>query len=66
VQDNSTCHTDMGFPLTIGTNCTIGHNVILHGCSIEDDALVTENGCEIITAETPKSVADIEALVGRD
>ena len=40
VQDNSTCHTDLGFPLTIGKNCTIGHNVILHGCAIEDDALV--------------------------
>ena len=40
VQDNATCHTDMGFPLTIGKNCTVGHNVILHGCTIEDDALV--------------------------
>jgi carbonic anhydrase/acetyltransferase-like protein (isoleucine patch superfamily) len=40
VQDNSTCHTDMGFPLTIGKNCTVGHNVILHGCTIEDGALV--------------------------
>ena len=40
VQDNSTCHTDMGFPLTIGKNCTVGHNVILHGCTLEDDALV--------------------------
>ena len=40
VQDNSTCHTDMGFPLTIGTSCTVGHNVILHGCTIEDGALV--------------------------
>jgi carbonic anhydrase/acetyltransferase-like protein (isoleucine patch superfamily) len=40
VQDNATCHTDMGFPLTIGRNCTVGHNVILHGCTLEDDALV--------------------------
>src|SRR4030088_3214040 len=40
VQDNSTCHTDMGFPLTIGKHCTVGHNVILHGCTLEDDALV--------------------------
>jgi carbonic anhydrase/acetyltransferase-like protein (isoleucine patch superfamily) len=40
VQDNSTCHTDMGFPLTIGKNCTVGHNVILHGCTIEDGALI--------------------------
>ena len=40
VQDNSTCHTDAGFPLTIGKNCTIGHNAILHGCIIEDGALI--------------------------
>jgi carbonic anhydrase/acetyltransferase-like protein (isoleucine patch superfamily) len=40
VQDNCTCHTDMGFPLTIGANCTVGHNVILHGCTIEDGALI--------------------------
>jgi len=40
IQDNSTCHTDLGFPLTIGKNCTIGHNVILHGCTVEDGALV--------------------------
>ncbi len=36
------------------------------GVRIEDDALVTENGCELITAATPKSIADIEALVGKD
>ena len=40
VQDGSTCHTDAGFPLTIGKNCTVGHNVILHGCTVEDGALV--------------------------
>jgi carbonic anhydrase/acetyltransferase-like protein (isoleucine patch superfamily) len=40
VQDNSTCHTDPGFPLTIGKNCTVGHNVILHGCTIADGALI--------------------------
>ena len=40
VQDNATCHTDLGFPLTIGKNCTVGHNVILHGCTLEDGALV--------------------------
>src|ERR1700745_3402298 len=40
VQDNSTCHTDPGFPLVIGQNCTVGHNVILHGCTLEDDSLV--------------------------
>src|SRR5947199_5150330 len=40
VQDGSTCHTDLGFPLVIGRNCTVGHNVILHGCTIEEGALI--------------------------
>jgi carbonic anhydrase/acetyltransferase-like protein (isoleucine patch superfamily) len=40
VQDNSTCHTDPGFPMVIGKNVTVGHNVILHGCTLEDDSLV--------------------------
>jgi carbonic anhydrase/acetyltransferase-like protein (isoleucine patch superfamily) len=40
VQEGCTLHTDHGFPLTIGANCTIGHNVILHGCTIGDDTLV--------------------------
>lgn len=40
IQDNSVLHTDMGFPLTIGTDCTIGHNVILHGCVIGDSTLI--------------------------
>ncbi|ABD88682.1 gamma carbonic anhydrase family protein [Rhodopseudomonas palustris] len=40
VQDNATCHTDPGFPLSVGRNCTIGHNVILHGCTVEDDVLI--------------------------
>src|ERR1700747_3012472 len=39
-QAGPTCHTDLGFPLTIGKNCTVGHNCILHGCTIEDGALV--------------------------
>ena len=34
IQDNATLHTDPGFPMTIGPNCVIGHNVILHGCTI--------------------------------
>lgn len=40
VQDGCTLHTDLGFPLTIGENCTIGHNAILHGCSVEDNSLI--------------------------
>ncbi len=40
VQDGCVLHTDMGTPLTIGTNCTIGHKAILHGCTIADNTLV--------------------------
>jgi carbonic anhydrase/acetyltransferase-like protein (isoleucine patch superfamily) len=40
VQDNSTLHTDPGFPLTIGEDCVIGHNVVLHGCTIGDNSLI--------------------------
>jgi carbonic anhydrase/acetyltransferase-like protein (isoleucine patch superfamily) len=40
VQENCVFHTDPGCPLTIGENCTIGHKVMLHGCTIGDNSLV--------------------------
>ncbi len=40
VQDGSLLHTDMGFPLTIGADCTIGHQVTLHGCTIGESSLI--------------------------
>jgi carbonic anhydrase/acetyltransferase-like protein (isoleucine patch superfamily) len=40
IQDNATLHTDPGFPLTIGPDCVIGHNVVLHGCTIGANSLV--------------------------
>jgi carbonic anhydrase/acetyltransferase-like protein (isoleucine patch superfamily) len=40
IQDNATLHTDPGFPMVIGSNCVIGHNVILHGCEIGDACLI--------------------------
>lgn len=40
VQENSVLHTDMGFPLVIGANCTIGHRAMLHGCSIGEGSLI--------------------------
>lgn len=40
VQENCVFHTDMGFPLTVGVGCTIGHKVMLHGCTIGDGALI--------------------------
>ncbi len=40
VQENCVFHMDLGFPLTIGENCTIGHKVMLHGCTIGDNSLI--------------------------
>ncbi len=40
VQDGSVLHTDFGYPLIIGEGCTIGHKVILHGCTIGDNSLI--------------------------
>ncbi len=40
VQDNSTLHVDPGFPLVIGNDVTIGHNAIVHGCTLEDGVLI--------------------------
>ena len=40
IQDNATLHTDPGFPMVIGSNCVIGHKVMLHGCTIGDNSLI--------------------------
>ena len=40
IQDNATLHTDPGFPMIIGSNCVIGHNVIMHGCTVGDNSLI--------------------------
>ena len=40
VQENCVFHTDMGYPIRIGVNCTIGHKAMLHGCIIGDGSLV--------------------------
>jgi gamma-carbonic anhydrase len=40
IQDNCALHMDEGFPLTVGSRVTVGHSVTLHGCTIEDDALI--------------------------
>jgi carbonic anhydrase/acetyltransferase-like protein (isoleucine patch superfamily) len=40
VQDGSVLHTDSGIPLVVGHQCTVGHMVMLHGCSIGDGSLI--------------------------
>jgi carbonic anhydrase/acetyltransferase-like protein (isoleucine patch superfamily) len=43
VQDGTVMHTDKGVPLTIGTGVTIGHNAMLHGCTVGDYSLIGIN-----------------------
>ena len=58
-----------GMMLTVEPGCYIrpADNVPAHfwniGIRIEDDALVTESGCEIVTAAAPKTIADIESVM---
>ena len=40
IQDGSVLHTDPGFPLKIGKNVTVGHMVMLHGCTVGDNSLI--------------------------
>jgi carbonic anhydrase/acetyltransferase-like protein (isoleucine patch superfamily) len=40
VQEGTVMHTDMGFPMTLGTGVSIGHMAMLHGCTVGDGALI--------------------------
>ena len=40
IQENCVLHTDIGYPLTIGAGCTIGHKAMLHGCTIGENSLI--------------------------
>lgn len=54
VQDGSVLHTDMGYPLTLGTGVTVGHNAMLHGCSVGDYSLVGINAVVLNGAKIGK------------
>jgi carbonic anhydrase/acetyltransferase-like protein (isoleucine patch superfamily) len=59
VQDGSVLHVDPGYPMTLGRRVTIGHKVMLHGCTIGDGALVGINSVVMNGAKIGKS-----ALIG--
>lgn len=40
IQESCVLHTDPGYPLTLGPNCTVGHRVILHGCVVAEQSLI--------------------------
>jgi len=58
-QDGAVGHSDAGFPLTIGARVTVGHQAILHGCTIADDCLIGM-GARILNA----AVIESECIVG--
>lgn len=56
IQDNATLHTDPGFPMTIGSDCVIGHKVMLHGCTVGEGTLVGINSVIMNGAKIGKGV----------
>jgi len=58
-QDGAIGHSDPGFPLTIGARVTVGHQAILHGCTIADDCLIGM-GARILNG----AVIEAECIVG--
>jgi carbonic anhydrase/acetyltransferase-like protein (isoleucine patch superfamily) len=58
-QDGAIGHSDAGFPLTIGARVTIGHQAILHGCTVADDCLIGM-GARILNG----AIIEAESIVG--
>ena len=59
IQDGAIGHSDPGYPLTIGARVTVGHQAILHGCTVHDDCLIGM-GARILNG----AVIEPECLVG--
>ncbi|HEV2200878.1 MAG TPA: gamma carbonic anhydrase family protein [Bryobacteraceae bacterium] len=57
IQENSVLHSDEGFPLTIGDRVTVGHGVMLHGCTLEDDVVVGIGAIVLNGAKVGKGAA---------
>lgn len=55
VQDGSVLHTDAGIPLTLGNNVSVGHKVMLHGCTIGDGSLIGINAVILNNAKIGRS-----------
>jgi len=55
IQDGTVCHSDPDFPLTVGKNVTVGHNAMIHGCTIGDGTLVGINAVVLNGAKVGKN-----------
>ncbi|MBE9540131.1 MAG: gamma carbonic anhydrase family protein [Proteobacteria bacterium] len=54
IQDGTVLHADAGFPMVVGENVTVGHNAMLHGCTIGDGSLVGINAVVLNGAKVGK------------
>ena len=64
IQDNTVIHVDVGVPVTIGDDVSIGHNVVIHGCTICDKALIGNGAVVLDFAEIGEnSLVGANALV---
>ncbi|MBO0777766.1 MAG: gamma carbonic anhydrase family protein [Ktedonobacteraceae bacterium] len=64
IQDNCTLHVDADAPLTIGDECTIGHNAVVHGATLENRVLVGMNAVVLSHATiAPETIIGSCALV---
>ena len=64
IQEGSLLHTDPGFPMTLGPNCTIGHHAILHGCTIGEGSLIGMGATVLNGADIgPNCLVGANALV---
>ncbi len=65
VQDGTVMHTDMGFPLNIGKGVTIGHNAMLHGCTVGEYSLIGINAVVLNGAKIGKyCIIGANSLIG--
>ena len=54
IQDGAVLHADPGYPMVVGRNVTVGHNAMLHGCTIGDGSLVGINAVVLNGARVGK------------
>ena len=67
IQDGAVMHADPGFPMTVGENVTVGHNAMLHGCTLGDGSLVGINAVVLNGAVVGKCcLIGADALVTED
>ena len=65
VQDGAVLHTDIGCPLTLGANVTVGHQAMLHGCTVGDNSLIGIGATVLNSAKIGRNcLIGAHALVG--